>query len=137
MLTDDDKKRLAEIEAREKAATPGPWTCCSYGMEVPGHEQAGVAWEIYARAPEEEQAIATVALTVRDPVSDADFLACARTDIPWLLELVKQLAEERSTSVWDLWWKGTYYGAFSPRSEAERYASARGLYDYEIKEHRQ
>lgn len=74
------QSRIAEIEKRLDAATPGPW---SAGMSFTGKYP-----KIYGRNYE------SVAIATKE--SDADFIAHARADVEELLEEVKRLKEERS-----------------------------------------
>lgn len=72
------------IRSREKAATPGPWSCRS--DDIP----SGVNG---SRGPAEPK---DCRLLFNVPVKDEDaiFIAHARTDIPELLKLVAMLEED-------------------------------------------
>ena len=82
--------RLDEIEARANAATEGPW-------EWEGEAKAG--WEIGAnslvpsRRPDDPVLYGygydASGIEVKTP-ADAEFIAHARTDVPWLLEQVER-----------------------------------------------
>jgi len=63
--------RLNEIEARANAATEGPWAASS------GYVESGTATIVECSDP-----------LPFDQVN-AEFIAHARTDVPWLLEKVK------------------------------------------------
>lgn len=68
-------ERLAEIKARESKATPGPWTASRFGWvdHVPH---------------------ASMNRTAFDRVEDADFIAHAREDIPYLLAELERSQRE-------------------------------------------
>lgn len=72
---------LEEIEAREKAATPGPWICTDDPVWC-------VAGPIVGRE------------------EDADFMAAARTDIPRLLEHVQEVEKQFSKAIEILYMQG-------------------------------
>jgi hypothetical protein len=75
-------QQLDEIQARAQAATPGPWTTDG--------------WEIYQGAEEDSPNLLTwVGETCRaddydGSRRDAEFIAHARTDVPALLDELKQ-----------------------------------------------
>lgn len=82
------EKRLAEIEARVDGAKGAPWV--AEGAEIYlgvsfGNE--GVAWmqtwtgQIYAEGGHTED--------------DAEFIAHAREDVPWLIDRVRTIIDER------------------------------------------
>lgn len=75
--------RLAEIQAREQGATKGPWRDIAMGSDgsvvLAGGNTVRTARRI-CRAPE---------------FADAEFIAKAREDVPWLLAQVEQLRYER------------------------------------------
>lgn len=71
--------RLDEIQARADAATDGPWTWASH-RTVDGDE-----WAVF---DPHDWALASN----RDGwTPDAEFIAAARTDVPWLIEQVRKL----------------------------------------------
>lgn len=75
-----DPKYLAEIKARERAATPGPWECETH------HTRWGDVHEVLVNKCNPST------------VSDCYFIAHARTDIPALVAEVERLnviAEQR------------------------------------------
>ena len=78
--------RLAEIRARAEAATPGPWTLgpCSHGGQI---LQRGDDSSRETRHPQTYLQIV--------PDSDAEFIAHARTDIPYLLGRIEHLEHLR------------------------------------------
>ena len=61
--------RLNEIEARANAATEGPWNVFMGRIDHPGRSLVAVAYDVGCD-------------------EDAEFIAHARTDVPWLLEQV-------------------------------------------------
>lgn len=76
-----NEERLAEIRARLGAATEGPWAV------------AGRSWEIVQPAEDDPDRFDIMDLPIanaQERRSDAEFIAHARTDIPWLLDLVAQ-----------------------------------------------
>lgn len=88
MLTDE---RLAEIEARCNAATPGPWDSCTAicgsgdsAIIAPIHGRSCVLALVYAEVDEQGKDV------VRS-MRDAAFIAAARTDVPDLLAEVRRL----------------------------------------------
>ncbi len=89
--------RLAEIQARLDAATPGPW------VTKPG---VSLAWSelVLAPVPGHDGYMALVADT-KDSFfnnhDDADFIAHAPDDLAWLLERVARL--ETTVHNWEVW----------------------------------
>lgn len=82
----DTARRLAEIRARAGAATPGEW----------------VMWAIPSAFPERYQVYAPAADNINVVqsgigVSNGAFVAHARDDVPWLLELRRAPCVPRST----------------------------------------
>lgn len=80
MKAEEILKRLEEIEARAKKATPGPWTWEDYS----------VGWSIvYARVFRRAAGKYQICdFATRD---DASFIACTREDIPLLCGLARKL----------------------------------------------
>ena len=76
--TDDE---LARMKAYAKVATPGPWkfTYCSDADGGYGHVEI-IPWSC---------------ITLRS-LSDAEFIAHARTDVPWLIAVIDALRAERN-----------------------------------------
>lgn len=77
-----DAKQLAEIKAREQAATPGPW----YTLENEEKIQ-----EIRMQLTRSAEYIVSSRIAIEE---DAAFIAHARTDIPALVAEVERLTEE-------------------------------------------
>jgi hypothetical protein len=87
-------ERLAEIEARANAATNGPW----YADVTRYHRRP---------ASEQEVVVATDTMSIvrlsgskgfhEEAMPDAEFIAHARQDVPWLLARVREL-EAAATS---------------------------------------
>lgn len=76
-----DTERLAEIEARENAATRAPWMVVYDGLchEIVRRENGmRIAWVPYDFGP-------------IDDANNAAFIAAARDDIPWLLARLREL----------------------------------------------
>ncbi|MDU7339307.1 MAG: hypothetical protein E7L17_14485 [Clostridium sp.] len=72
-----DAKQLAEIKAREQAATKGPWM--------------GIGYHVLTECRNYEDEICET-----ECICDADFIIHARTDIPALVAEVERLTEENS-----------------------------------------
>lgn len=72
--------RLDEIQARADAATEGPWGVD--GAAHPGPDDSLVVYPL-----EHGGAVAYV----QPLYADAEFIAHARTDVPWLIEQVRKL----------------------------------------------
>lgn len=83
----DITERLAAIEARVEAADDGPWRVRGPQVDPSWKWAAGV--ESTSLDPSEVDT--TIAEVVDAP--DAEFIAHARTDIPWLVEQVRQRDE--------------------------------------------
>lgn len=89
--------RLADIQARADAATPGPWEHVDFGE---GGEFMGCGSVITMN---EGLLGGDIAVPSGDcyprsgynPLADMAFIAAAREDIPWLLDQVCALTEER------------------------------------------
>ena len=79
-------EREQAIEAREKAATAGPWAAKwqNYGKDK--------AYKI--QSPCEDLAIVTCTLLLPEQQANAEFLAHAREDIPYLLGQLKGREEK-------------------------------------------
>ena len=82
----DPRETLTRIRKQTDAATPGPWKSLDLPVIVRGysktiHSPAGTGrtWTVDI-GPE-------IASTVSD--EDAEFIAAARTDVPWLLDQVE------------------------------------------------
>jgi hypothetical protein len=96
-MTDDE--RLAEIAARAAAATPGPWArhdvvgwvhlkdVGEWGVESIPRRSSGHGGDVW---PD----FLAVMPHGRRAVPDADFIAAARDDIPYLLEQLRQALAE-------------------------------------------
>jgi hypothetical protein len=91
----NDRSRLAAIEARASAATPGPWTVCAYDKGETISEIGPVSSEKYtpdAWQPHYE----STRLCVKQ--ADAEFIAHARQDVPYLLAEVAALTAKLKTA---------------------------------------
>jgi len=71
----DTAKRLAEIRARVDAASPGPWEKYEKDLVRDAGDVYGLVSLTFADAREK----------------NADFIAAARTDVPWLLDECERL----------------------------------------------
>lgn len=83
MTNEEVVQRLAEITARVKATTPGEWSIYDYGNGLSG------GYEIGAK---HRGGVATA-----DKEADAEFVANAKQDIPWLLERIEELEAENAS----------------------------------------
>lgn len=84
-----DAKQLAEIKAREQAATPGPWDA-----DTPPYVTIQKSEYVI-------NAICAVGVCEQN-IKDADFIAHARTDIPALISEVEQMTKQFEE------WRTTY-----------------------------
>jgi len=75
-------ERLLAIQARCEAATPGPWKVIEKGNTVPSVAVVSVA---YDTRPQE-----TICPNMSTKTDNADFIAHARQDIPYLLALLAE-----------------------------------------------
>ena len=73
---------LKDVEAREKAATPGPWEISEYPEEVGPCCVEGPGCTIFPYAENERGELS---------VPNATFAAAARSDIPKLVAMVRRL----------------------------------------------
>lgn len=95
------EQRYAEIEAREKAATPGEWTCNDHAgwahpyvsVDAPSHTKLKDVINI--RDIEEGGIGATYSTRgkLEIEIDNAKFIAHARADIPYLLARVRRAEE--------------------------------------------
>ncbi|KOU50535.1 hypothetical protein ADK55_18475 [Streptomyces sp. WM4235] len=84
----DADTRLAEIAAREQAASQGPWT-------VESDHPSLTRWVV----SEGGTLSANLGYLGNNNQDDARFIAAARDDIPWLLNVIKQLKAENQQLV--------------------------------------
>lgn len=86
----DITERLAEIEARVEGATEGPWRFDPEGESHCGEPQCcSEYWD--NRIWGADRVLAESHMLSE---ADAEFIAHARTDIPWLVEQVRELQAE-------------------------------------------
>lgn len=82
--------RLDEIEARANAATEGPW---EWEGEAKAEWEIGANSLVPSRRPDDPVLYGygydASGIEVKTP-ADAEFIAHARTDVPWLLEQVER-----------------------------------------------
>lgn len=89
----DITERLAEIEARVEAATEGPWRFEPEGESHCGEPQCcSEYWD--NRIWGADRVLAESHMLSE---ADAELIAHARTDVPWLVEQVRELQAERDT----------------------------------------
>lgn len=82
--------RLEEIEAREKAATPGRWES-PYTPGLRWNDPMVCGYD--SRAPEREAPYYCTGPntpTLAQAEADSDFIAHARDDVPWLVAQVRE-----------------------------------------------
>lgn len=97
--------RVDDIRARAEAATQGPWAIW-HDLDHRGFTTVGDAEsydEILANG-ECEESNPTAHVYVEE---DAEFIAHAREDVPWLLEHVDRLLEERAEA-WERGFKAGF-----------------------------
>lgn len=88
-------ERIAEIEARTLAATPGPWT-----EEKPaGGPVFGFAPGMIVAATGPKQAIYANPPGGSYPANDRRFIAHARADVPWLLAQLRSAQAELEITI--------------------------------------
>lgn len=83
MASDDLRARLAEIRAREEAATPGPW-------RVENNQQDLNRWV----SSDDQTLDINFGYLGNSTQNDARFVAHAREDVPWLLAELDRLTAE-------------------------------------------
>jgi len=82
------EQRLAEIEAREQAATPGPWHVDHFTDGHKGYYVGNKAVCVCYYQEDDPGEIDTLHDTI---MADFQFVSAARQDIPWLVAEVKRL----------------------------------------------
>jgi hypothetical protein len=88
----DFSERLDAIEARVNAATAGPWMMYDgFGPADDGYHRV-----FYIGNQDLDHVVDTEAESpdVRVRKADAEFIAAARTDIPWLIEELRKAHEQ-------------------------------------------
>ena len=98
-MTTDDEKFLAECQARADAATPGPWNVkqtpngkrCDGITRDHSHGENECCWDV-DDCPYREEIVTTDCGHYGPNLSDAYFIAAARSDIPRLIALVRDEA---------------------------------------------
>ncbi|MVB11163.1 hypothetical protein CAFE_18700 [Caprobacter fermentans] len=88
-----DAKYLAEIKAREQAATPGPWVSIFDLKDFTVYDMSGEKGVIIAKLRNSKY-------KYKQP--DADFIAHARTDMPELIAEVERLTDQHKCDVHNL-----------------------------------
>ena len=84
--------RLTEIEARAKAATPGPWHATDNWYDGPLHGVASADGHEFVGISHGERP--TTEVNEAQEKADATFIAAAPDDIAWLVAEVKRLRDE-------------------------------------------
>lgn len=106
-----DEERLKEIADREQAATPGPWCWESVGDKCNkwclgaalDENDRPVEGEIVEEFDEETETFKEKPIVIEficesgddGTFDDASFIAHAREDIPWLVQALKNVIQER------------------------------------------
>lgn len=88
-----DAKQLAEIKAREQAATPGPWSVDTnepFSRQINGVFADEQKRYVFYHDPDDDNTVSK---------NDAAFIAKARTDIPALVAEVERLKKENTSQV--------------------------------------
>jgi len=92
-------RRVEEIERRANKATPGPWEASPMGFPVAedGMIVEGAGAEVH---PFADVAAKTGVIgerrTGKQVVADAEFIAHAREDVPWLCQVVQELIAQNA-----------------------------------------
>ena len=86
-MTADTERLLAEIEARLKAATEGPWRYVAHNKRHPIETLDEPLMEAFVCDEDD----AEIEISERDCV----FIAHAREDIPWLLDVIRKKEQEK------------------------------------------
>lgn len=100
---DEIETRLAEIEARDKAATPGPWVAETYENVGAAKREGYFAWSTDGHGHDayNGRPVATVWRrtgvlratglpgSIEVSAEDAAFIVAAREDVPWLIAQVR------------------------------------------------
>jgi hypothetical protein len=84
------QKRIDEIAARCAAARAGPWRAYIEGREFLG----GSSFIKIGEGANRQEDLYLSGDDTAVPVADFDFIACARGDIPFLLEEIDRLKRE-------------------------------------------
>lgn len=87
MTTQKIKAKLAELEAMERAATPGPWRDDSEGTSLNVFADFRDDVAIIADADQDPQ------LTFDETCANAAFIAAAKSEFPSLLATISDLVE--------------------------------------------
>jgi hypothetical protein len=89
--TEGKMERIAEIQARCEAATAAPWVVEELDGYITGHVTA----KVHDYCGNSGRAARRDSVTHSDSMiqRDADFIAHAREDVPWLLDEIARLAE--------------------------------------------
>lgn len=90
------EERIEEIQARTEAATGGPWVAGpTPGYLMAMQDEHGMGLPLTIRAPEvHTEEIATVWVYCLPTEANAEFIAHAREDIPWLLAETARIREQ-------------------------------------------
>lgn len=93
MLTPEQEAMLAEIEAREQAATKGPWEWCKPYDTADYYQLIG---DGNAQVMDDGSACGEYTEEITPDSPNGQFIAHARADIPALIALVRTLAKRRA-----------------------------------------
>jgi hypothetical protein len=90
-------ERLEAIRKRAEAATPGPWRATQRGFGYPMFEGGPVERMSDVHALNGE--LMPMGRTADESKANADFVAAAREDVPWLLSELERLEKERAAAM--------------------------------------
>jgi hypothetical protein len=92
-VTEEERERVIWIEGRAAGATPGPW---ERGLSTKLAGVVRMCDSVFTKADVRGRGKKIAFCTGAQPqtFSDATFVAHAREDVPWLIELVKRLEDE-------------------------------------------
>jgi hypothetical protein len=87
---DETTARLTDIRERVHAATEGPWDLDCTRVDVNHDDPVGIEWGVTCDALFPTGVAEEITIH-----ADAEFIAAARADVPWLLSEVERLTAER------------------------------------------
>ena len=85
-LDTEQKQRLTEIRARAVQTTPGPWGWRPTPDTISSQKSHFDHWRLG-----QIEDTGRILMADHGEINDAEFIAQARSDIPWLLKLVDKL----------------------------------------------
>lgn len=91
-MTPGQSARIAEIEARERAATEGPWSLTQSPKDAEGWPTCQLVAAVAPRQAVYASPKGGIAVE-----SNRQFIAASRADIPFLLALIRDLERENAS----------------------------------------